>query len=587
MRRNRRPARSGLACLVVVVATHGAHAQPTGAPRGADTLPAVTCAGQLVSGLDIGPEPPPARAAERVWRAVAGSVGFPYGTTNPAIVRGLLQLRVGEPCTELRRAESERVLRAQPFLAAARVRAVADGVGADGAGRVRLVVRTVDEVPATLRVRTRGLLPQAVRIGNGNIRGRAIGVAVSAERGRAYRDGFGVRIEDHTIAKAPYTGVLEAERRPLGSVWSAAVDRPYYTDLQATAWHVGVRSDDAYRRLVRPDGDPLALRVRQMRWELGGLHRRRLLTRGGLLGVVLTGLRDTPAGEGVLVTDTGLVADADSVLRGRYAPFRVVRPGVLVGSRHLRFVPARGFNTLGAVEDLPSGVQLGALVGRGIAAWGANDVYLAGTLYAGRATPASLAGVQLEVEGRRDFDVGGWNGLIASGRLAWYWRQHPRWTLVASDEFAGGTRARLPLQLTLGDRQGGLRGYRGSSLGGAWRNVARVEERWVRGAPVRNVEVGVAGFAEAGRLWAESAPYGRTVPFRGSVGAGLLAAYPAGSRRLLRLDVALPSARDGNRAVEVRVGAEQMIGRFWREPAEVTRARTGPVPSALFTWPVR
>jgi cysteine synthase len=69
------------------------------------------------------------RAAGRVWRAVAGSAGFPYGTTNPAIVRGLLQRRVGEPCTELRRAESERVLRAQPFRAAARVRAVADADG--------------------------------------------------------------------------------------------------------------------------------------------------------------------------------------------------------------------------------------------------------------------------------------------------------------------------------------------------------------------------------------------------------------------------------------------------------------------------
>jgi hypothetical protein len=558
-----------------------AHAQRAGGTA-YDALGVVGCSGERVSGIDVRALPPPARGGERVWRAVAHAVGFPYGTTKPHIVLGLLQLRVGEPCTELHRAESERVLRAQPFLASAEVRAMPDG-----AGQVRIAVRTVDEVPALVRLRVRGVNPQALTIANENVDGRAVSVALSAERGGAYRDGFGVRVEDHAVVRAPFTAVVEARRRPLGSTWSAELARPFYTDLQPTAWHVGAIGDDAYRRLVRPGGDPLALRVRQMRWEVGGMYRRPLRGNAAFLGAVLTGVRDTPDAVGVLVSDAGLVVDADSVLRGRYAPFEVVRPGVLIGARMVHFVAARGFETLGAVEDLVSGVQVGGLAGRGIEAWGANDVYLAGTVYAGHAGPTALAAFQLEIEGRRDFDVGGWNGLIASGRMAWYRKHGERWLLRVSDEFSGGTRARLPLQLTLGERQGGLRGYHGSTLAGAWRNVARIEERWVRGTPVRNVDLGLAGFAEAGSLWAGSAPYGRSVPFRGSVGASVLAAYPAGSRRLVRLDVTAPSGRDGNRALEVRVSAEQMIGRFWREPAEVTRARTGPVPSTLFTWRVR
>lgn len=67
----------------------------------------------------------------------------------------------------------------------------------------------------------------------------------------------------------------------------------------------------------------------------------------------------------------------------------------------------------------------------------------------------------------------------------------------------------------------------------------------------------------------------------------LLAAYPAGSKRLLRLDIAVPTARDGNQGWELRVSASNLAGRFWQEPKDVSRARTGPVPSTLFDWPVR
>lgn len=568
------------ALLALVVDTLPARAQERTAPG--DSVVGVACRGEIVSAIEVDTRPPPARGSERVWRTVANAVGFPPGTTRPGLVAGLLQLAVGAPCTELRRAESERVLRAQPFLAAARVWAVPDG-----AGRARIVVVTVDEVPAIVGGRVRGALPRSLTLGNGNVGGRALSIAVTGERGYAYRDGVGVRVVDHAVFDGPYVAAAEAQRRPLGSLWSAAVARPFYTDLQPTAWRVSVRAADDYRRLVRPAGDPLALRVRQLRWELGGMHRRRLLTDAGFVGAALIGVRDAPAQQGVVVADTGLVPDTDDVLQDRYAEFRVVRPAALVGARLLHFVPVQGFNTLRAIEDLPSGVQVAGVAGYGVPAWGEHDVYLAGTLYAGRVTPAALVAVQLEIEGRRDLDAHAWNGLVASGRIAWHRRRGAGQMLLVSDEFSGGTRARLPLQLTLGARDGGLRGHRGSLLAGAWRNVVRVEHRWVRTRPVRNVDLGLGTFAEAGSLLAGSAPYGRTTAFRGSAGASVLAAYPAGSKRLLRLDVAVPTGRDGNRGWEVRATASNLAGRFWQEPGDVTRARTGPVPSTLFTWPVR
>lgn len=574
-----------IAGMAVVALTLPALARPAGAqerPAVDSAAPGIACSGEVVSAIDVSTLPPPARGSARVWRAVAGAIGVSSATTRPDVVAGLLQLEVGQPCTELRRAESERVLRAQPFLASAQLRAVPDG-----AGGVRITVVTVDEVPAIVGGRVRGIAPQSLTLGNDNIRGRALSVAVSGERGHAYRDGVGVRVEDYAVFDGPYTAAVEAELRPLGSMWSASLARPFYTDLQPAAWRVAVRSADEYRRLVRPAGDPLALRVRQLRWEAGGMLRRHLRTDAGFVGVALVGVHDTPAQRGVLVSDSGLVADAEQVLQGRYAPFRIVRPTALVGARVLRYVPVQGFNTLRAIEDLPSGVQVGGVVGRGVSAWGASDLHLAGTVYAARVTTASLIGLQVEIEGRRDIDADEWNGLVASGRLAWYRRRGTRRTLVVSEELSGGTRARLPLQLTLGSRAGGLHGHRGSLLAGAWRSVLRVEDRWVRAAPVRNLDLGIARFIELGTLWAGSAPYGSNVPFRGTVGVSVLAAYPAGSKRLLRLDLAVPTHRDGNRSWELRATASSLAGRFWREPADVTRARTGPVPSTLFTWPVR
>ena len=70
----------------------------------------------------------------------AGLATAVHSTTQPRIVENLVMLRVGERCNILLRRETERLLRAQPYLAEASVAAFADG--ADG---VRVEVVTVDE----------------------------------------------------------------------------------------------------------------------------------------------------------------------------------------------------------------------------------------------------------------------------------------------------------------------------------------------------------------------------------------------------------------------------------------------------------
>ena len=198
----------------------------------------------------------------------------------------------------------------------------------------------------------------------------------------------------------------------------------------------------------------------------------------------------------------------------------------------------------------------------------------------------SFVGTQLLSEARNDLGSRSWDNFIVSGRLAWYFRPAVRQLTVMSAEWSMGRDMRTPFQLSLGDRLGGLLGHRDSHSAGAQRLVVRAEQRLVIPARLNVADLGIAGFAEAGRLWGEhSVPYSTTTPIRGSVGVSVLAAVPPRSRRLWRLDFALPVGGDPYKKFEVRVTNEDRTRVFWREPSDVTAARERTVPASLFTWP--
>ena len=57
--------------------------------------------------------------------------------------------------------------------------------------------------------------------------------------------------------------------------------------------------------------------------------------------------------------------------------------------------------------------------------------------------------------------------MIGSGRLAWYVKPAAAHVVISSLELSGERGERVPFQLALGDRQGGVRGYSASSDGRA------------------------------------------------------------------------------------------------------------------------
>ena len=541
----------------------------------------VACDGKTVSQIVITARDPSFLSFPTALRPFARGVGLHHTTSKADAIGSFVLLEAGGRCSERQRAETERILRLQPFLAEATVRTVDDGLGG-----VRIEVETVDEIPTVFAMRFDGALPSAVRFGNGNVRGLGLHLAGNLERGFAYRSGMGVEGTAYQVLGRPYTLSFVAERAPLGRTLSLAVGHAFLTDLQRTAWHVGFMDVNRFLRFVPPEGDELSLGVERRLWDLGGVRRFGLGRRSAFAGVLLTAESVTPADGAVIVSDSGLVADTTSALGGPVASYRNLRLNVVLGVRALSFAAVRGFDALAAVQDVATGMQLGTMVGWGIPRFGASDDdrLFAVDLYAGYGSDRSFAGVRVKGEARMDAGSGRRDSLVGSGRLAWYFKPASAHVLIGSLEFGGGRRLRVPFQLLLGQHRGGVRGYAGSRLAGAVRTVLRLEERWFVGGLTRHGSFGLSSFADAGWVRAGDAPFGADSGIKVGVGVGLLAAFPQESQRLWRLDIAVPVSSDPHASWEVRL-TSMRIRSFWREPGDVARGRTGAAPSRIFGWP--
>lgn len=539
------------------------------------------CDGLVVSEIVVRSHDPSFLSFPPRLRPFARAVGLHHTTSREGTILSFVLLEEGEECTEQKRAETERILRLQPFLADATVRAVTEPPGG-----VRIEIETTDEIPTVFGMRFRGMAPSALRVGNANVDGQGIHLSGRIERGFAYRTAFGIQATAYQSFGRPYTLSFVAERARLGSTLSIALGHPFLTDLQRTAWHVGSQSMTRYLPFLRPDDDPLFLKVERNLWNIGGVRRLGVGRYSAFVGGLVTAESVEPARDAVIVSDSGLVRDETGALGGPSPSYRNLRVHVVMGVRALSFMPVRGFDALEGTQDMATGLQLGAVVGQGISWFGAreDDFFLAADLYAGHGSPTSFGGLTIEGQARRDPATRRWDSALASGRLAWYFKPAPAHLLITSVELGAGWRQRVPFQLALGDREGGVRGYASSRRAGAVRTVVRLEERWAVGPLTRHGSFGVAGFVDGGRVWAGDAPFGADSGARVGIGVGLLAAFPPESRRLWRLDVAFPASSDPDAGWEVRF-ASTSTRSFWREPRDVARGRAGSAPSTIFAWP--
>ena len=134
----------------------------------ADRIPRCPCAGQRINAIVVRSYAPTVAVFNKV--PVLARCWRDSPNDQPVRHPPFLLLREGDRCNELRRAESERILRAQPFIAYAVVRPLADS-----GGGVVLDVRTTDELAIVVASRPeRKPVVRLLRLGDANVAGEGI-----------------------------------------------------------------------------------------------------------------------------------------------------------------------------------------------------------------------------------------------------------------------------------------------------------------------------------------------------------------------------------------------------------------------------
>ncbi len=546
---------------------------------------AATCDGSVVSRIEFRSYKPSLQtAAERAAAATTDAVGLEHARTHAFVIRAYLRFQEGDPCTEQKRRESERLLRAQRFISSASVQTFPDGEG-----RVRVRVSVVDELPFVGSVRVRGFTPSAVTIGSMNWAGRGITAVVGAEHEPGYRAGGRILVGQSGAFGRPALADAEWQRRTLGSLWRATYAEPFLTAGQSSALHASVLRETAYPTLLRPGEPDVVVRTQRAAYNAGWVRR----VRGGasdrlvgLGGIMVMGTEIQTDAVLSIRSDSGLMATDDSSLFGRYRAHANGRVALISGLRYLRFKTVQRYETLRAEQDLASGVELDALVGPSInQSAGARDLLIAADLYLGAAGTTSFTTFKVRAEGRitgRD-DV--WEGIVGSALFSWFKLTSPTRTRILSLSGAAVQNLAFPAQLTFRDHEGGLLAFPDGGEGGAARAVLRLEERLLLPWLSRRAGLATGWVVDAGRIWKGDAPFGATTPLRGSLGISLLGSYPVTSKRLYRVDFAVPiNPGPGDAKFVIRFLSGDRTGTFWAEPPDVTRARASTGPNSLIRW---
>lgn len=526
--------------------------------------------------------------------------------TRQSFIRRELLFREGDCYDPFLLEESGRILRRYIFIARADVFAVAQP---DGTKHV--VVYTQDEWTTRVDLGVsfdEGLQVETLEISEENVAGRGAQAAVFY-RQRLERRDVGGRLTLPRLLGTRARGSVSVGRTRDGSFVGQGVVYPFVGEVGRFAMRQTYhRRDELFPYAVTgmgPDVSHLLLPFHDERMELSFAGRMGSPGSLTLLGAGLSretlDFRDFPGSlEIVRDADFGRPEPApdgsDGYLLGQTRASSTTRLNLFVGQRNVRFVRAVGLDPLAGVQDVLLGTDVGLTLGRGIGALSgsslphSDDLYARLRLFAGHDPGPSYLFFAAGLEGRQVYSGNaggdGWRDVIGEADLYGYLRASalPGQTLFLRASGAGGWAMDTPFQLTLGGRSG-VRGFHEEEYPGARRILLSAEHRTLVRWPAPDAfDMGFTLFADAGRMWGGAVPFGSDVGWRGSVGGGLRLGFPAGTRGVVRMDLAFPLAHGQDRGPIFRVTLLELLGIFsgFQDP-DLARSRRITVGPDYFT----
>lgn len=498
--------------------------------------------------------------------------------TRPNTIRRELRFNAGEPCDVGRLAESERILRSLPFIR----KAIITTTPAPG-DSVDVVVSTRDDwsLGGALNVDTRSDKPfRSARLTETNLFGRGILTQVRYDN---YGRKPGLAAD---VIFREFAGHSDAEllggRTSVGPVSELSLRRIFKSEYDKTAWRVSARwreepfvyNSVRYGTVVVPQVSAGA--DAGLVWRTGPVGRQLLF--GGAVSLVRQFTEDTALAARAVDDDS-----ATAAFRGRFQERRRLSLNLIGGVRHIRFVPHAGIDAVNATEDVREGIEVRAVGGVSLGGMGfQRDAFGLLDVYFG--TPVGRRGLvflRSRAEGRWLPDSSRLDNIILAADLFTYTTVSARGAITLFAQGAGGWKTTTPFQLDVAGFTA-MRGFGRYGLPAGQRFVVQLEHRYFLGTLLGVADIGSAAFMDVGRGWAGDAVFGMNTVTLVSLGVGIRAGIPSGSRFTTRLDLAVPV--NGGRGAEVRFTLRQQFGVTRSEPADVERSRSTVSTTALFNF---
>ena len=493
-------------------------------------------------------------------------------------MRRELRFRIGDPCDQARLAESERVLRALPYLREASISATTVN------GGVRLLVRTRDEWSLSTSARVEGghgFPLRRFRIADENFLGRGVRTQLRYD-GLRRRPAYDLEVTTHRLFTR-LDGTIIAGRSSVGPIGEQRLLRPFESEFDRWAWRQSARYRKEPFLFISPVFGRVDQPVVALSADIGAAVRAGSPGRLFLAGAALSGERLYAEGA-AMAAAPGDDSAAASAFDGRFGERRRVRVHLFAGARALRFRSHYGVDAVHGLEDVRDGIEAGVVLGKSLFGSGGlqHDWFAAAELYYGAEYRSQLLFVRGKIEGRYLLAERDWDGVLLNGQFLAYSNVDHRGVFLFGASAAGGWHIRTPFQLTLAGPNG-IRGFGYGNLPVGRRVVLQGEHRYFLGTLFGALDLGSAVYLDVGRGWAGEAVFGADTGVRAAVGVGLRGAAPRGSRRTYRIDLALPLSR--GEGVQLQLGLRQQFGIFRGEPDDLARSREQVSSTTIFNFP--